>query len=135
MFLTGHAFVGTALYLISNKLPKSIKDRSKKVIYHRKIDAISSAMGASYEIKVLIDFFCLDICRIFSNPIFCSIYAFIYISILNKSENATLLLLVKMTENLLQFQVIFYKIKCITSSYHLLCTWFPSVLEQAISEA
>ena len=42
---------------------------------------------------------------------------------LNKSENATLLLLVKMAEKrCFLFQIHFCKIKSLTSSYHLRCT-------------
>ena len=44
-----------------------------------------------------------------------------YENILNKSENATRLLLVKMAEKSFLFQFLFYKIKCVTSSYHLRC--------------
>ena len=39
--------------------------------------------------------------------------------ILNKGENATFLLLVKMAEKRFTFQLIFCKIKCVTSSYLL----------------
>ena len=42
--------------------------------------------------------------------------------IVNKSENATLLLLVEMAEKRFLFQFLFCKIKYLASSYHLFCT-------------
>ena len=47
----------------------------------------------------------------------------------NKSENATLLHLVKMAESVFN-SPFFCEIKCLTSNYYLRCTWFSSVLEQ-----
>ena len=56
--------------------------------------------------------------------IYSVLYPTFFRHILNKSENATLLLLVKMAEKcflLLLFQFLFCKIKCLMSCYHFCC--------------
>ena len=52
-----------------------------------------------------------------------------FVCVLNKSEKATLLLLVKMAEKRLLFHVLFREIKCLTHSYHLCCACILSKLK------
>ena len=55
-----------------------------------------------------------------------AITVFRYIYILNKSENAIPLLLVKIAENHFLSQFLFCKTQCLLSSYHLRCTFVLS---------
>ena len=60
----------------------------------------------------------------------CAEWSSIVHCILNKRENATLLLLVKMAEKRILFEFLFCEIKCLTCSYHVRFTFFEQVKEK-----